>query len=121
MPRTTMINQVECSAGMVSLDTWPELLKDADIIHFLDSNTSLGALIKGSSPVGETTQLVGAYWSRVNRLRCFVWLDRVESGSNIADGPTKFNESLLRDMGAEEVAPQVDGLLEAVVHPRPGA
>ena len=120
MPRQAMINQVECSAGIVALDTWPDLFRESDVIHFLDSNTSLGSLIKGSSPIGETSQLVGAYWARINRLKTYAWLDRVESKSNIADGPTKFNDALLLELGAKEVQPVVDGLVNCVVHPKPG-
>ena len=97
---------------MFPLDTWSQVLENAGLIHFLDLNTSLGALINGCSSTEATTRLVHGYWSRLNRLKCFAWLDQVESKSNISDGPTRFDEKLLQEMGAVEVPAVVSGLTQ---------
>ena len=100
-----MINQVEASAGIVVFDTWSDLLADADVIHFIDSNTSLNGLVNGWSRKSDTCHLVGLYWKCVSQLKAFVWVERVESESNIADGPTKDRYDTLESLGAVEVQP----------------
>ena len=109
-PKQTMINQVEASAGIVALDTWADLLRDSDVIHFIDSNTSLNGLVNGWSRKSDTCHLVGLYWKRAALLKAFMWIDRVESESNIADGPTKNRYDSLDKLDAVEVQPEVDCL-----------
>ena len=89
LPRTTIINQVECSAGVIALDTWPECLASRDVLHYLDSNTSLGSLTKGSSSTEAATPLVGAYWSRVNRLKNIHVVRKGGDHVQFSNGPTK--------------------------------
>ena len=108
--KDTMINQVEACAGIVALDTWSNLLVSSEIIHFIDSNTSLHSLVNGWSRMSDTCHLVGEYWRRAARLRCYPWLERVESGSNVADGPTEENLTLMESLCAVEVSPDVSGL-----------
>ena len=110
LPKKSMINQVEAAAGVVALDTWASLLVGMDVIHFVDSETALGALIKGCSPRTDTSRLVGAYWLRAARLRAFIYLDRVESKSNLADGPSRYDFQRMQAMGAERSDAVVEGL-----------
>ena len=98
-----MINQVEASAGVAALSTWKDHFNSADVIHFIDSNTALSSLINGWSRKSDTSQLVGEYWKLACRCNCYIYLDRVESKSNIADGPTKDRLGPLIEMGAKEV------------------
>ena len=41
------------------------------------------------------------------KLKVFSWIERVESRSNIADGPTKCRHDTLNDLNAREVTPDV--------------
>jgi hypothetical protein len=117
LPKKAMINQIEAAAGVVALDTWSELLQDVDLIHFIDSNTALSCTIKGHSSKTDTTLLVGEYWLRAAQLRAFIYLDRVESLSNLADGPTKNELALLQEMGAIEDTPVLDSLYRQTLSP----
>ena len=102
LPKDQMINQVEAAAGVAAFETWSELLKGADVIHFVDSNTALSSLINGFSRKSDTSQLIHQYWTLACHVDALVYLDRVESKSNISDGPTKDRlENLIR-LGAVE-------------------
>ena len=108
--KDTMINQVEACAGVVAFDTWPHLLRDCELIHFIDSNTSLSSIVNGWSRHSDTCKIVGTYWKKACLLKCFPWLERVESHSNVADGPTKDNLALVQALDAREATPVVSGL-----------
>ena len=84
-----MINQVEASACVVAPDTWGPRILQSDVLHVIVSNTSLSSFINGWSRKSDTCKLVGEYWLRASKHQLYIYLDRVESKSNIADGPTK--------------------------------
>ena len=108
--KDTTINQVEASAGVVSLSTWKAVLAECDAIHFIDSNISFGSLANGWSRVSDTCHLVGRYWKVAATLRIFIWIDRVESKTNIADGPAKYRYDNVEFIKARQVTPAVSEL-----------
>ena len=89
LPAKQYIHLVELFAGPVALDTWAHILEDRYVIHFCDNSTALGALVKGYSPSGDLLHMTGDYWLRCAKLKCCVFVDRVESKSNIADEPSR--------------------------------
>ena len=93
LDRKKQINQIEASAGVVALETWADVLKDCDVIHFIDNNGALGALVKGSASVHQQDLIMGETWSRIARLRVSAWFDRVDSSSNPVDGLSRKNFS----------------------------
>ena len=101
---------------MVSYCTWRDVLSGADVIHFIDSNTSLSNLVNGWSRKEDTCRLVGAYWQEVASLKAFVWIERVESKSNVADGPTKGRFDSMVYLEAQKVDPVVTALFESATH-----
>ena len=97
---------MELFAGPVALDTFQEFLHEQPLLHFIDNNGALGALVKGYSNSTDTIRLVADYWLRMGKLCSFAYLDRVESSSNIADDPSRLNlHDTLPSMGAEYIPP----------------
>ena len=70
------------------------------MVLFVDNDSARHALIKGGSPSPASAQLVGLFWSAEAHLRSFVWVERVASSSNVADGPNRLEYAGLRRLGA---------------------
>ena len=80
------IIEIEAIAPLLILHNWHWLLRDALWIHFIDNNSALGALVKGSASVDQQDIIVGHTWSLVSRINVLPWFDRVDSKSNPVDG-----------------------------------
>ncbi len=65
------------------------MLADQPLIHFIDNDSALAALVKGYSPKRDSSRVVGDYWLLAAKFKIFVYIDRVESKSNVADGPAR--------------------------------
>ena len=111
LPKRQHINQTELLAGPVAFDTWPTLLQEADIIHWVDNDAAAAALIKGYSDKSDSLKIISDYWLRALSLRANIFIDRVESKSNLADAPSRPDESgmaLLHRLRARACAPKCD-------------
>ena len=83
----------------------------SDAPHFVDNDSAVSCLVKGYSPQVDSVALVGDYWLRCASLGIGTYVDRVESKSNIADGPSRCQFSLLSALGAQYIPPVVGKLL----------
>ena len=59
------------------------------VIGMIDSESSLGAMIKGYSSKEDITELVSSVWGIVADNSIQLFLDRVSSDANIADEPSR--------------------------------
>ena len=80
------IFEVEAVGPLVILDRYPDILRGALWLHFVDNAPSLSCLVNGSSSVCEGDVIIGETWSRVQGLGVFPWFDRVDSAANPVDG-----------------------------------
>ena len=71
---------------LVLLENYPEVLEGSLWLHFIDNAAALSSLVNGSSSVREGDVIVGETWSRIQGLKVFTWLDRVDTSSNPVDG-----------------------------------
>ena len=97
--------QLELLAGPVSLTTWGQQVLDAKLLHFVDNDAASSCLVKGYSPKTDSSELVGIYWLTAAAHRVSIYIDRVESKSNLSDGPSRFDNELLTRLGSLEVKP----------------
>ena len=107
LPRKNYIGLVELFAGPVALDTWSAKLANRHVIHFVDNNGALVALVKGYSKVGDCIKIASDYWLRAASHRVFTYVDRVESKSNLSDGPSRFDVKLVESLGAKFIEPNL--------------
>ena len=89
LPRKSQIVMVELLAVVVALETFRELLKDAWILLFVDSEPVQGALVKGYSAKEDLCELVGVFWRIALNLKVCIYVDRVPTDSNPADAPSR--------------------------------
>ena len=70
---------------------------------FVDNNPALCSLVKGYSPAVDASELIGQFWIDIASLGVGLFVDRVESGSNLADGPSRRDLALLEKLGSRQV------------------
>ena len=101
------MGQLEILACPVALTTWSSSLVDCRCIHFVDNDSASACLVKGYSPKVDSCELVGLYWLSASTSRVGTYIDRVESKSNLADGPSRFDDTILIQLQSKPVQPQI--------------
>jgi len=110
--RATQIIAYEAVATLLAFATFGDLLRDVDVHMFIDSNAAGGALLKGFCAAPDILAITAAFWGWAARERSSIWLSRVDSHANCADGPTRPEDvdnpgsQALRSLGARFVSPQ---------------
>ena len=77
---------IEAIGPLAILTTWPNILKNALWVHYIDNVASQYSLIKGSSSIAAGDVIVGETWKKIQSLGTFAYFDRVESEANPVDG-----------------------------------
>ena len=104
-PRATYMGQLEALAAPISLSTWKAKLKNRQLLHFIDNDAVASSLVKGYSPKADSTWIINEYWSLAASIGADIYIDRVESKSNLADGPSRFLLHEIQSMGATALTP----------------
>ena len=113
-PRQTYMGQLEILAGPLALSTWPEILSERQVIHFVDNNAAASGLVKGYSPTQDSSPLVGEYWLRAASARSDIYVERVESKSNLSDGPSRLKFDLMKSLKAKFRSPCTESLMTSL-------
>ena len=93
----------EMLATVLLWGTFRDVLTEALLTVYIDNDGVLLSLIKGSGGGPETNMLIGQMWLDFAFRTTGVGLARVESKSNVADGPTRDFFDVLVQLGALEV------------------
>ena len=104
LPKKTQIGQLEIFAAPVAIDTWAPFLTDSETLLFIDNTSALASLIRGYSPKEDSCKMVGDFWLRAAKHKIYFFLDHVESKSNLADGPSRFDSTLMSSLGGGTLA-----------------
>jgi len=115
--RSNYMGQIEILAGPLALFTWPHLLRKTQFIHFVDNISAASNLIKGLSAIIDSAFLVSCYWVAMSQLEAEPYIDYVESKSNLADGPSRLDSSLLATLQSRAVSPNSTALLSHLNDP----
>ena len=108
--RKTQIIPLEALAVLSAIMKFGNMIVGGRILVFVDNQSVLGALRKGSSPSQDLLRIVGAVWDEANRLNIqaiFLW---VPSALNIADFPSRASDPQIP--GSSKV--QLGGILAEV-------
>ena len=105
LPKQTYMGQLELLAAPVALATWHDQLQGKRLIHFVDNDSASACLVRGYSPLVDSCALVGEYWLTACHYSIDPYIERVESKSNIADGPSRLDLSILHELKATFTAP----------------
>ena len=112
--RKKYITYLEAVAVVVAWDILKPLLSKAPVIVFGDNDAATACLIKGYSPKAGLSRISGDFWLRVASCEAAVWIDRVESSSNPADGPSRDDSEFMRTLGAGYTEPVTRYLEQSV-------
>ena len=80
------------------------------VILFVDNDAAAACLVRGYSPKSDSSAIVGTFWLLASQTKSEIYIDRVESKSNIADGPSRLDFSVLEAMHATAVSPNTSPL-----------
>ena len=107
IPKETYMGQLEILAGPIALRTWADSLRETRCLHFVDNDSASASLVKGYSPRSDSCELVGIYWLQAAQIPVDIYIDRVESKSNLSDEPSRFSDTLLLSLGSKAITPIV--------------
>ena len=110
LPKQTYMGQLEILACPMALATWEKRIEHRRIILFVDNDAAAACLVRGYSPKTDSSALVGTFWLLASQCKSEIYIDRVESKSNIADGPSRLDFSVLEAMHATAVSPNTSPL-----------
>ena len=112
---THAIAQAELWPVALALHTWPEELRGAFVVLYVDNNAVLDSLIKGNTGCLASLDLLSHVCLQIMRLDLVVWVTRVPSQSNLSDGPSRGDYANVLKLGGVEVCAKVpQELLPAV-------
>lgn len=77
----------------------------------------MAALAKGYSPKVDSALIIRRFWTACARWRCGAWPNRIESSANIADGASRNDFSLMKEIGSTKVPPAT--YYKVVIYPPP--
>jgi len=100
------IGVMETIIGLLLLATYGEVVRNSLCTMFVDNVGSMFAWIRGGSKAPEQNIFVGQGWLHFSMLNCYPEILRVESGANLADVPSRGDDTLLKLLGAQGDAPQ---------------
>ena len=117
MPRSNYMGQLELLAAPFALATWGSRFQNRSVLMFIDNNSAAANLVKGYSPQTDSAAIVGEFWLAAAQLRTSVYIERVESKSNLADGPSRLDYSLVKFLGGSWQQPDTGKLGSPDVRP----
>ena len=115
--KQNFMGQLELLAAPFGLSTWRDVCTNRSIILFVDNDSASANLVRGYSPKSESSTIVGEFWLLAAALRASVYIERVESKSNIADGPSRLDFSIIQKLGGIWTEPHTDRLGSPSIHP----
>ena len=107
LPRHSQIMMVELFAPVLAALALPQVLRNRRVILLVDSEAAEGAIVKGSSSKEDINALAARFWEVAMDLRADIYVDRVPTDGNLADGPSRGCCGPLVDAGAQMVRPPV--------------
>jgi len=103
--KTRVIHQAELLPAKLALDLWAPRLEGRRVIVFIDNAAAEGALVRGASSSEPSARIVGRFWETATRHALDIWIARVPSKSNPADGPSRNDWEWTDRWGFKRVAP----------------
>ena len=100
-----VIAALELLAAVMAVDVLRPHVKGSRLFVFVDNEAARANLISMSSPVTHHVRLLRALFEIVSHRSLFMWISRVPSASNVADGPSRFVFEDLLSQGFKRVEP----------------
>ena len=108
------MGQLELLAAPFAFSTWQDRIQNRSLILFIDNDSAAASLVKGYSPKVDSGAIVGEFWLLAAQLRVHVYIDRVESKSNLADGPSRNQFDEIKGLGGSWTSPRTGAFGEPI-------
>jgi hypothetical protein len=100
---TQTIGQAELWPVFIALVLWKQMLKNSDVVFYIDNDSARFGLIKAYSPSVQSNLIISAFVNLELSLRVNSWFSRVPSFSNPADDASRLKFEPLLAVGAKQV------------------
>ena len=90
---------------VLAIGTWPHIFRNVVWTAWIDNQGVLHGILKGSMNGPESNALVGSMWLYLAEQDVDLYCGRVESKANIADGPTRYDLSIIYSLQASFCSP----------------
>ena len=87
------IFEFECLAVLLAIKTWSGLIGGCNLVIFSDNEGTKACLVKGSSDNEVGMAIVDNVHKSMDDIGCNAWFERVNTASNISDGPSRGEQS----------------------------
>ena len=87
--KETYITQLELVAAVCAYLTWPDVLADRLVHHFIDNKAARTGLIKGSSGKADSARIINTMHVELLALRAQSWFGFVYSEDKLSDLPSR--------------------------------
>ena len=108
--RSTTIMEVEAVGPLLALSMWPEILRDALWLHFVDNESAKFSLIRGSSRACHLNRIVHETWHECQKRKLYPWFERVSTKDNPVDQASRKNMNDLYSQRWRIVPPKLPDL-----------
>ena len=109
-----VIGQAELLAVPVALATWEKVLRNRDVLVFIDNDSATACLVRGNAIAAHSDEIANEARLISAQFGCACWYDRVPSPSNPADLPSRGLKDELRAQGFVEVPWRLNARLSAL-------
>ena len=109
------IHELEVLPVLVSLMLWSDDVSCAPLVHYIDNESSRMALIKGWGETSNSAKLVKEYVNLEMETQVKTWFARVPSFSNVGDGPSRGDHSLVQKLGAVQTKVDWERIAEILI------
>ena len=117
------IYEVELLPLLVSLVMWGAFFDKCQVVFYVDNDSARAGLIKGAGATRMADAIIECFCSRESTLQLKAWFSRVASHSNLSDGPSRLDFSLVERLGCaiknvswQTIGPEVLSRLIEVGH-----
>ena len=93
-PRKTQIMAAEAVAVLTALVLTPQALANRELVWFIDDESALSSLIRGSSKAEDVGHVAACTQLAMLEHSCAVWYEWIDSAPNPADG---FSRDVIKD------------------------
>ena len=93
------IYEVELLPVLISVFVWGDLMKESQVVFYLDNESAKAGLIKGYGATKVANAIVGCFCQTESLLQLKTWFSRVPTHSNPSDGPSRMCFDLPNSLG----------------------
>ena len=93
-----VIGQAEILPVLLAKTTWSSDFTHRPCICFIDNNSARYSLMRGYSPILDSSRMISETWLIDARLAISSWYARVPTCCNIADDPSRLSFDVLRSL-----------------------